>query len=51
MISAADIMAANPYAAGAAGLSTAAEWAGASEMEDPLDNVRNIFTTLGMTIT
>ena len=51
MSSEADIMAANPAAAGAAGLAVTAAGAGAGGEADPLDNVRVIFTTLGMTIT
>ena len=44
-------MAANPTAVGAAGLAAAAEEAGTDVTSDPLDDVRSIFTTLGMTIT
>ena len=49
--SAADIMAANPATAGESGLAAAAEGVGAGGTIDPLDNVRAIFITLGMTIT
>ena len=44
-------MAANPEAAGSAGLAAAAAGDGAGGTLDPLDDVRAIFTTLGMTIT
>ena len=44
-------MAANPASAGAAGLAAAAAGAGAGGMAEPLGDVRDIFTTLGMTIT
>ena len=51
MSSAADIMTANPEAAGAAGLSAAAVGVGAGGMIDQLEDVRAIFTTFGMTNT
>ena len=49
--STADIIAANPAAAGLAGLAAEAAGAVAGGTEDPLGDVRAIFTTLGMTIT
>ena len=49
--SAADIMAANPEASGAAGLDAAAVGSGVGGTTDPLDDVRAILTTLGMKIT
>ena len=49
--SAANRMAPNPEAAGAAGLAAAASGAGAGGPADTLDEVRAIFNTLGMTIT
>ena len=51
MSSTADIMVGNPEAAGADGLAAAASGVRSGGMVDPLDDVRAIFTTLGMTIT
>ena len=49
--SAANITAANLAAVGEAGIAAVAAGEGAGGMADPLDDVRAIFTTLGMTIT
>ena len=43
-------MAANPASAGAVGLAVAESGAGMGGASEPLDDVRSIFTTLGMTI-
>ena len=51
LISAADIMSEKPAAAGAAGISASVAEVGVGGTADQLDNVRVIFTTLGMTIT
>ena len=51
MRSAAGIISANPAAAGAEGLASSESGAGAVCTADPLDNMRAIFTTLGMTTT
>ena len=50
MSSAADIMAANPAAAESAGLAATSAGADVGGMKDSLDDVRAIFTMLGMTI-
>ena len=44
-------MAANPESKGASVIAAAASGAGVGGTEDPLNNVRAIFTTLRMTIT
>ena len=51
MSSAEDIIAENPAAEGAAGLAAAEAGAGMGGEVDPLDDVRDIFTTLGKKIT
>ena len=49
--SAANIMDAKSAAVGAARIAAAAAGVGTGGMEDPLEDVRDIFTTLGMTKT